>query len=269
MIVTGPWPGGDERRDGLLQLVGTGPGALDQMTLAAQSAIRAAEAVVGYELYVDLVRPLIAAGTAVHASPIGAEVERARLAIELAAAGRRVALISSGDIGIYGMAGPVFELLAARGWQPGSAPAVELLPGVSAVQGAAALLGAPLMHDFCTISLSDLLTPWAVIQRRVRAAAEGDFIVAFYNPRSRQRQGQLGWALALLRAHRPPTTPVALVRDAYRDGQAVTVATLDRFDPAAVEMRSLVLVGNSQSRLLGRAFFTPRGYAASIAAGEP
>lgn len=253
---------------GELRLVSTGPGALDQMTVAAQAAICTAEVVIGYTLYVDLVGPLIAPAARAIASPIGAEVERAARAVELAGAGQRVALISSGDIGIYGMAGPVFELLEARGWRPGDAPDVCVFPGVSAVQSAAALLGAPLMHDFCTISLSDLLTPWEVIQQRVRAAAAGDFIVAFYNPRSRQRQNQLAWALEVLRAHRPAQTPVALVRNAYREGQTVEVDSLERFDPTRVEMLSLVLVGNSQSRLLGTAIFTPRGYAARVAARE-
>jgi len=253
---------------GELRLVSTGPGALDQVTVAAQSAIRTAEMVIGYTLYVDLVRPLIAPRAEAIASPIGAEVERSTQAVEMALRGRRVALISSGDIGIYGMAGPVFELLETRGWRPGDAPEVRVFPGVSAAQSAAALLGAPLMHDFCTISLSDLLTPWEVIQQRVRAAAAGDFIVAFYNPRSRQRQDQLGWALEVLQAHRPAATPVALVRNAYREGQTIELHTLARFDPTRVEMLSLVLVGNSQSRLLGEAMFTPRGYAAKVAARE-
>lgn len=253
---------------GELRLVSTGPGALDQMTVAAQAAIHSAEVVIGYTLYLDLVRPLIAPDAEIIASPIGAEVERATQAVDLAVAGRRVALVSSGDIGIYGMAGPAFELLAARGWRPGTAPEVRVFPGVSAVQSAASLLGAPLMHDFCTISLSDLLTPWEVIQQRVHAAAVADFIVAFYNPRSRQRQDQLAWALEVLFAHRPPETPVALVRNAYREGQTIELDTLARFDPSRVEMLSLVLVGNSQSRLLGEAMFTPRGYAAKVAARE-
>ena len=247
--------------NGELRLVGTGPGALEQMTLAAQEAIRSAEIVIGYTLYLELLRPLIPAGVELITSPIGQEVQRAQHAVELALSGRTVALVSSGDIGIYGMAGPVFELLAARGWQAGHSPAVRVFPGVSAVQAAASLLGAPLMHDFCTISLSDLLTPWEVIQKRVRAAAEGDFIVAFYNPRSRKRQTQLTWALETLAAHRAPTTPVALVKNVYRDGQSVEVTTLKKFDVTRVHMLSLVLVGNSQTRLLGNAMFTPRGYA--------
>ena len=247
--------------NGELRLVGTGPGALEQMTLAAQEAIRSAEIVIGYTLYLELLRPLIPAGVELITSPIGQEVQRAQHAVELALSGRTVALVSSGDIGIYGMAGPVFELLAARGWQAGDSPTVRVFAGVSAVQAAASLLGAPLMHDFCTISLSDLLTPWEVIQKRVRAAAEGDFIVAFYNPRSRKRQTQLTWALETLGAHRAPTTPVALVKNVYRDGQSLEVTTLEKFDVTRVHMLSLVLVGNSQTRLLGHAMFTPRGYA--------
>ena len=251
---------------GELRLIGTGPGVLEQMTLAAQDAIRSADVVIGYTLYLDLLHSLLPETAEVIHSPIGQEVQRAKKAIDLALAGNTVAMVSSGDIGIYGMAGPVFELLAEQGWQAGGTPNVRVFPGVSAVQAAASLLGAPLMHDFCTISLSDLLTPWEVIQKRVRAAAEGDFIVAFYNPRSRKRQSQLVWALETLATHRPPTTPVALIKNAYREGQVIEVTTLAQFDATRVNMLSLVLVGNSQTRLLGNAMFTPRGYASKLGA---
>jgi cobalt-precorrin 5A hydrolase/precorrin-3B C17-methyltransferase len=222
--------------------------------------------VVGYQLYVDLVHPLLREGQEVIASPIGDELARARQAIELAAAGRRVALISSGDIGIYAMAGPVFELLRERGWS-GSAPTIEVLPGISAVQAAAARLGAPISHDFCTISLSDLLTPWELIERRVRAAAWGDFVIAFYNPRSRERDWQLARAIAILHEHRAAETPVALARGVSRSDESIVITTLGELDPAAVDMFTLVLVGNSRSYVVGGHMATPRGYPAKTGGG--
>jgi cobalt-precorrin 5A hydrolase/precorrin-3B C17-methyltransferase len=242
-----------------LLLVGIGPGDLAQLTRAAEEALRAAEVVVGYRLYLDLVRPLLHDEQEIFASPIGDELARARQAIELAAAGRRVALISSGDIGIYAMAGPVFEVLRERGWQ-GHSPEVEVLAGISAVQAAAARLGAPISHDFCTISLSDLLTPWELIERRVQAAAWGDFVVAFYNPRSRERDWQLAEALAIVREYRAADTPIALVRSVSRPDETIAVATLGEFDPAAVDMFTLVLIGNSRSYVVGGRMATPRGY---------
>jgi len=249
-----------------LTLVGIGPGDLAQLTAAASAALRQAELIIGYQLYVNMIRPLLAEGQEVLASPIGDELARARQAIELAAAGRRVALISSGDIGIYAMAGPVFELLRERGWQ-GHAPDVEVLPGISAVQAAAARLGAPISHDFCTISLSDLLTPWEIIERRVRAAAWGDFVIAFYNPRSRERDWQLARAIAILREQRADTTPVALARGVSRSDESIVVTTLGELDPAAVDMFTLVLVGNSRSFIVGGCMATPRGYTSAATGG--
>ncbi len=253
----------DSLPESLLLLVGLGPGDPDQMTLAARQALDAAQVVVGYQGYLERIRPLLRPGQELRPSPIGQEMARAEEAVALARQGRRVALVSSGDVGIYAMAGPLFDVLRAQGWD-GERPRVEVLPGISAVQAAAARLGAPLSHDFCTISLSDLLTPWPVIQRRVTAAAWGDFVVAFYNPRSRTRDWQLAWALDRLREHRPPGTPVALVRNVTRPDEQVTVTTLGQVDPAQVDMFTLVLVGNSQSYLLGSRsrlhMATPRGY---------
>jgi precorrin-3B C17-methyltransferase len=254
-------------RPSSLVLVGIGPGDLAQLTRAAEEALRAAEVVVGYSLYLDLVRPLLHDEQEIFASPIGDELARARQAIELAAAGRRVALISSGDIGIYAMAGPVFEVLRERGWQ-GHSPEVEVLAGISAVQAAAARLGAPISHDFCTISLSDLLTPWELIERRVQAAAWGDFVVAFYNPRSRERDWQLAEALAIVREYRAADTPIALVRSVSRPGETIAVATLGEFDPAAVDMFTLVLIGNSRSYVVGGRMATPRGYTGEAMSGR-
>lgn len=245
--------------DASLSLVGIGPGDLQQLTLAAQSALRAAEVVIGYQVYIDLIRPLLQPEQEILSSPIGDELARAEQAVELAAAGRRVAMISSGDIGIYAMASPVFEILRRRNWL-GQNPAVEIFPGISAVQAVAARIGAPLGHDFCTISLSDLLTPWPVIERRLQAAAWGDFVMAFYNPRSQKRDWQLPRALEILRAYRSLDTPVVIARHITRPEEEVVLTTLGELNPAQVDMFTLVLVGNSQSYVLAGHVVTPRGY---------
>ncbi|MGQ9928229.1 MAG: precorrin-4 C(11)-methyltransferase [Chloroflexaceae bacterium] len=245
---------------GHLTLVSIGPGDLSQLTLAARQALQEAEVVVGYGVYIELVRPLLAPHQEVLITPaMGDELGRAQQALELARAGRRVALISSGDIGIYAMAAPVFEHLRHAGWD-GAHPSVEVLPGISAFQALAARLGAPISHDFSVISLSDLLTPWEAIERRVAAAAAADCVVAFYNPRSRERHWHLGAALAILRAYRPPETPVALGRNVMRADERITLTTLAEVDPAQADMFTVVLVGNSQSYPLAGRLVTPRGY---------
>ncbi len=244
---------------GRLTLIGIGPGDPQQMTIAAREALRTAQVVVGYQVYIEQVRPLLTLGQQVIASPIGSEMERAGQAVDLAAAGASVALISSGDIGIYAMAGPVFEVLRGRGWR-GETPEVVVLPGISAVQAVAARLGAPLSHDFCTISLSDLLTPWEVIEQRLWASARADFILALYNPRSRERDWQLARAMEILRTCRPPETPIAVARNITRPDEFVTLTTLAEFDPTGVDMFTLVLVGNRQSFVLAGRMATPRGY---------
>jgi len=256
----GSTPPGLQLPSGHLTLVSLGPGDARQLTLAAADALRAAEVVVGYQGYIDAIRDRLTPGQQVIASGMQTELERAQQALEQAAAGRRVALVSSGDIGVYAMAGPVFELLAARGWH-GAPPAVTVLPGISAVQALAARLGAAINHDFCVISLSDLLTPWELIERRLAAAAAGDFVVALYNPRSRERHWQLGAALAILRAHRPPTTPLAFGRNVMRPDERIALTTLAEADPAQADMFTVVLVGNSRSYLFGERLVTPRGYA--------
>jgi len=243
-----------------LALVSIGPGDPAQMTPAAREALTSADVIIGYQTYVEQVRPLLAPYQEIISRAMKSEMERAAEALDRAAAGRRVALISSGDIGVYAMAGPVFELLHQRDW-PGSAPEVIVLPGVSALQAAAARLGAAINHDFCAISLSDLLTPWELIERRLWAAARGDFVVALYNPRSRERHWQLGQAQSILLNYRPPTTPAAIVRNVTRPDEALTLTTLAELDPAQADMFSLVLIGNSQSYRFGERMVTPRGYA--------
>lgn len=241
----------------LLSLVGIGPGNLNQLTPAANKALQNAEVIIGYKIYVEMVDPLLNDAQEIVISALGSEMERARQAVKLAASGKRVAMVSSGDIGIYAMASPVFEALRQFGDTP---PEVEVFPGISAVQAAAAKLGAPLGHDFCTISLSDLLTPWPVIERRVQAAAWGDFVIAFYNPRSQKRDWQLNRALEILLAHRAGNTPAALIRNVTRPDEQITQTTLAELDPAQVDMFTLVLVGNSQSYTLNNRLVTPRGY---------
>lgn len=241
------------RPRGRLALVGLGPGARDLMTPRAVAELRRASVVVGLRQYLDQVRDLFRPGTRVLASELGAERERAGAAAEQALAGNAVALVGSGDAGIYAMASPALALIDAS-------VDVVGVPGVTAAVAAAAVLGAPLGHDHVSISLSDLHTPWAVIERRVSAAAEADLVVCFYNPRSRARSGHLAKALAILAARRPPGTPVGMVADASRPGQRVILSTLAEFGPAAADMRSMVIVGCSTTRVLAGRMVTPRGY---------
>jgi cobalt-precorrin 5A hydrolase/precorrin-3B C17-methyltransferase len=246
-------------RTGKILLIGTGPGQLEQMTIAAQMAISQADAVVGYSLYIDLISPLLKPGQIVESLPITQEVERAKRAIELADKGLTVAVISSGDSGIYGMAGLVLEELQAHGWD-GQVPGVQVFPGITALQAAASLVGAPLMHDFCAVSLSDLLTPWSVIEKRLIAAAEADFVTALYNPKSQTRTEQIAFAQQIFLKYRNPTTPVAIVRSAYRETQEITITTLEKLLESSIDMLTIVLIGNSNTRIHGEWMITPRGY---------
>jgi cobalt-precorrin 5A hydrolase / cobalt-factor III methyltransferase / precorrin-3B C17-methyltransferase len=238
---------------GRLTIVGIGPGAEDLRTPRATTALRRAAIVVGLDQYVDQVRHLLTPGTRVAASGLGAEEERARTAVELATAGHAVALIGSGDAGVYAMASPALQLATDD-------VDVEAVPGVTAALAAAALLGAPLGHDHAYLSLSDLHTPWSVITARLSACAGADLVICLYNPRSRKRQAQFDEALAILREHRADGTPVGLVRDASRPGQRVTVTTLGDLakDPSIVDMLTVVLVGSSRTEVrAGRTFQAP------------
>ncbi len=246
-------------RSGKLYLVGMGPGSLEQMTPAAQTAVRQADAVIGYSLYIDLISPLKRPGQIIESLPITQEKERAHRAIELAQWGLDVAVVSSGDCGIYGMAGLVFELLQTQGWD-GKTPQVEVFPGISALQAAAARVGAPLMHDFCAISLSDLLTPWEVILKRLEASAQADFITALYNPRSHNRTTQIVQARDIFLQYRDSQTPVAIVQSAYREQEKITLTTLEKMLECPIDMLTTVLIGNRSSRTHGDWLITPRGY---------
>jgi cobalt-precorrin 5A hydrolase/precorrin-3B C17-methyltransferase len=250
------------RSRGSLAIVGIGPGDPAWRTPEASAALDAASDIVGYTLYLDLLGSAIA-GKARHATGLGSEAERARRALDLASSGRSVALVSSGDAGIYGLASLVFELIDREDRADWRRLALSVIPGVSALQAAAARAGAPLGHDFCAISLSDLLTPWTTIEQRLASAAEGDFVVALYNPRSARRVNQLAAARSILLARRAAETPVALARNLGRQNESVILTTLEALDPETVDMLTIVLVGNSQTRLIpGREprIYTPRGY---------
>ena len=243
---------------GALHLVGSGPGGLDWLTGDARRALAAATVWVGYGLYLDLLEPLRRPDQLRRDGQLTQERARCAEALALAEQGLTVALVSSGDSGIYGMAGLALELWLQR--PVAERPAFAVHPGLSALQLAAARVGAPLMHDFCTISLSDRLTPWEVIERRLRAASAGDFVVALYNPRSRERDWQLVRALALLLEGRPASTPVVLARQLGRAEEQVTLHALGNLPPEQVDMLTLVLVGNSSSRVQDGWMVTPRGY---------
>ena len=249
------------RPGGRLQLLSLGPGERSQRTRAVDRALRQVDDLVGYTGYLDALEPEITAER--HGFPLGGEVERCRFALELARTGREVGLVGSGDVGIYAMAALVHELAAdAPDWQ--GIP-IEGLPGVSAMHMAAARAGAPLGHDFCAVSLSDLLTPWAVIERRLEAAAAGDFVTALYNPVSEARRAGFARARAIFAATRPASTPCVVARQLGRADERVVVTTLAELGDAEVDMLTLVIIGGAASRAWRTAYgreqmFTPRGY---------
>lgn len=244
------------------------------MTPRAQKALTSSQVVVGYKMYIDLVRPLLS-GQEVIATGMMGELQRCQLAIDRALAGSRVALISSGDVGVYGMAGLALEICQERGLRLGplsGGPDVDLplevVPGVPALAAAAALLGAPLMHDFASVSLSDLMTPWEVIKKRVDAAAAADFVLVIYNPKSKKRDWQLAKVREILLHHRQPETPVGIVSRAMRAGQEVTVTNLGEMLKHPVDMQTIIIIGNSQTYEAGGHMITPRGYLAKYTLGD-
>ncbi len=246
-------------KKGKLYLVGMGPGNLSQMTPAAKAAIASVDVVIGYSIYLDLINPLFRAGQVRESFPITQEKQRAERAIELAKWGLNVAMVSSGDCGIYGMAGLVLELLQLDGWD-GNSPEVEVLPGITALNAAAARVGAPMMHDFCGISLSDLLTPWEVILKRLEAAAMADFVTAIYNPKSIKRTQQIVTAREVFLRYRLSSTPVALVRSAFREDESIILTSLDNMLDFSIDMFTTVIIGNSSTRNYSNWMITPRGY---------
>jgi precorrin-3B C17-methyltransferase len=245
---------------GELYLVGFGPGNHDHLTFRAKEAIERATVVVGYRTYIELVADLLE-GKEVISTGMTEEIDRARSAIERAKKGDRVALVSSGDVGIYGMAGLVFEILSEMKWDPETSEfSVEVIPGITALSAVSSLVGATLTHDFVAVSLSDLLTPWAVIEKRLHAAGQGDFVVALYNPQSKRRTWQLQKAQDILLGYKKPETPVAVVKSAYREGQRLELTTLDKMAEAEVGMLTTILIGNESTFRYLDYLITPRGY---------
>ncbi|OLN31684.1 precorrin-3B C(17)-methyltransferase [Desulfosporosinus metallidurans] len=227
------------------------------MTARVQSVLNEVEYIVGYKTYINLIRPFLTHQQIV-ATGMRQEIDRCREAIRLAAEGHRVAVVSSGDAGVYGMAGIIIECLEQEGLI--DLP-LEIIPGVTAASASASMLGAPLMHDFAVISLSDLLTPWEVIEKRVRLAAEADFIFAIYNPKSNGRTQHIETVREILLLHRSPDTPVGLVREALRgEESSVEITTLADFTNHPIDMLTTVIIGNSQTRIVGPYMVTPRGY---------
>jgi precorrin-3B C17-methyltransferase len=240
---------------GKIILVGIGPGDKDFICPRALHALEQSDIIAGYKTYIGLIKPLFP-GKQFASSGMKKEVDRCVEVLELAETGHTVSLISSGDAGIYGMAGIMLEIVAERQ----ANIEVEVVPGISAATAAAALLGAPLMNDFVTLSLSDLLTPWELIQKRIRAAGEGDFVVALYNPRSKTRIAQLDTATDMLLTYRQADTPVGIVKQAMREGQLVQLTTLGKLKEADVDMLTTVIIGNSQTKVIDGKMVTVRGY---------
>ena len=241
---------------GHIIVAGIGPGSPEDITPAVIQAVKNSDAVIGYKYYFQFIEPYLKPGTECIDTGMKREKARARQAFELAEQGKTVCVISSGDAGIYGMAPLVYEMKRERA----SRVEIEVLPGISAFQKAASLLGAPIGHDFCVISLSDLMTPWERIEKRIRAAAMADFVTAVYNPKSEGRYWQLYRLKEIFLEERAPETPVGFVRQAGREEEAVTVTTLEEFDPEQVDMFTVILIGNSQSYRWEGKLITPRGY---------
>ena len=247
--------------NGKLYIVGVGPGNHDNMTFRAKKAIEESNTIVGYETYVNLVQDLIE-DKDVYRYAMTQEVERAKQCIDLAKSGKIVSLVSSGDPGIYGMAGLIYEILAEQDWDPRGELVVEIIPGVSALNSCASIIGSPLMTDFAVLSMSDLLVPWEIITKRVESAAQGDFVIVIYNPSSKKRIHQLQDTRKILLKYREPTTPVAIIKGAYRDSQSVVLTDLEHMESFSdkLGMISTVIVGNSSTFNYKDLMINPRGY---------
>jgi precorrin-3B C17-methyltransferase len=244
-------------------VVGTGPGSIDHITPQAVKAIAAADIVVGYKTYLDLI-PQLLVGKEVLSSQMMQEVDRCRKAVELAASGKQVALVCGGDPGIYAMAGLIYEVVM----EIASQVKVEIIPGLAALNSCAARLGAPLMHDFAAISLSDLLTPMPLIEKRLEAAAMADFVMVIYNPKSKKRTSQLLKAQEIALRYRKPETPVGIVTSATRANETIQLTTLAELHHAEVGMQSTVIIGNSATYTWQGVMITPRGYHTKYTMGK-
>ncbi|NMM64666.1 precorrin-3B C(17)-methyltransferase [Clostridium sp. P21] len=235
---------------GKLYVVGIGPGGLDYMTVKSVKALEESDIIVGYTKYIEFIKPIIK-DKVIFSTGMRGEVERCKKALELSK-DKVVSIVSTGDAGIYGMAGLILEMRKDED--------VEIVPGVTASSAAASVVGAPLMHDNCNISLSDLMTPYELIKKRVELAAQGDFIISLYNPKSNGRPLYLKECMDIIKKYREGTTPIAVVKNALRDGEERTLFTMDSFDDTNVDMFSIVIIGNSKSYIKDNEFITPRGY---------
>lgn len=236
-----------------LYVIGIGPGSPEQMTLKAMQALKESQVIAGYGVYAELIRPIFPEKEYL-VTPMRKEVERCRMAIDTALTGKTVAMISSGDAGVYGMAGLIYELAA------GKALEIEVVPGVTAALSGGAVLGAPLTHDFAVISLSDLLTPWETIEKRLEMAAQADFCLALYNPSSRRRADYLQKACDILLREKVPETVCGVVQNIDREGECCQTMTLAQLRDYAADMFTTVFIGNAQTRLIDGKMVTPRGY---------
>lgn len=234
-----------------LYIVGIGPGGREHMTLKALEVLKKAETVVGYTYYIELIKDLIE-GKEIIETGMRGEIERCRAAIDSVKSGKDTAIISTGDAGLYGMAGPIYEMAEDI--------EIEVVPGVTSAFSAASELGAPIMHDFAVISLSDLLTPWELIKKRIEAAAEADFVIAIYNPRSKSRTTQIVEAFNIIRKYKKGSTPVGLVRHSGREGREITVTDVENIDFEKIDMMTVVIVGNRETFIKNGKMVTPRGY---------
>ena len=235
-----------------LYVVGLGPGGRENMTLKAVDTIKSCKVVVGYTYYIELIEDLICEDQKIISTGMRGEVERCKLAIEHDKEGLDTCIISTGDAGLYGMAGPIFELAEDV--------EIEVIPGVSSCFSAASVLGAPIMHDFATISLSDLLTPWEVIEKRIDSASRADFVISIYNPRSKGRQEQILRAVEIMLEYKSSDTPVGLVKHSGRDGEESRITTLGNIDYEFIDMMTMVIIGNKKTYVKEGKMITPRGY---------
>lgn len=258
--------GAAKSNKGKVFVVGTGPGSIDHVTPYAQKCIREADVIVGYGTYLDLIQELTR-GKEIISTGMTQEIDRCRKAIELAGEGKNVAVVSGGDPGVYAMAGLVLELMKtdvddapAKRNSAAMIPSVEIVPGISALNACASRLGAPLMHDFAAISLSDRLTPWQTIEKRLDAAAAADFVIALYNPKSKGRAGHIGRAREIILGHRSPETPVGIVKAAMRENESIIITDLKQMLSHDIDMQSTVIIGNSKSFVWNGLIVTPRGY---------
>ncbi|WP_375199342.1 precorrin-3B C(17)-methyltransferase [Bacillus sp. RS11] len=252
---------------GKIFVVGFGPGDFKHITTRAVEALQQSDMIIGYKTYVELIQDLVSAKSIV-STGMTEEVSRAQEAVRQAEAGSIVSVISSGDAGVYGMAGLVYEVLIELGWTEATGVEVEIVPGISAINSCASLLGAPIMHDACTISLSDHLTPWNLIAKRVEAAAMADFVIALYNPKSGRRTRQIVEAQRILLEYRSPDTPVGLVKSAYRERQEITMTTLAEMLEHDIGMLTTVVIGNSSTFFYDNKMITPRGYQRKYTLGD-